>query len=222
MVKVVSFSLWGNQSKYTIGSIKNADLAKEFYPDFECWFYIHKPSVPQNIIDELAKRDNVKIFYKEGDINTSKPMMWRFEPIINQGVEVMMSRDTDTRILLREKLAVEEWLQSDKLIHIMRDHPYHNYAIQGGMWGIKQNNLCNWEEVMKNVIQASARLYDQLFVSNIIYNIYKNSAMIHASYHKYENNAKDFPIPFCKDKKFVGEYVNQDERRIPEHYNMIK
>jgi hypothetical protein len=222
MVKVVSFSLWGNQSKYTIGSIKNADLAKEFYPDFECWFYIHKPSVPQNIIDELAKRDNVKIFYKEGDINTSKPMMWRFEPIINQGVEVMMSRDTDTRILLREKLAVEEWLQSDKLIHIMRDHPYHNYAIQGGMWGIKQNNLCNWEEVMKNVIQTSARLYDQLFVSNIIYNIYKNSAMIHASFHKYENNAKDFPIPFCKDKKFVGEYVNQDESRIPEHYNMIK
>lgn len=222
MVKVVSFSLWGNESRYTIGSLKNADLAKEFYPDFECWFYIHKPSVPQNIIDELAKRDNVKIFYKEGDINTSKPMMWRFEPIINPEVEVMMSRDTDTRILLREKLAVEEWLQSDKLIHIMRDHPYHNYKIQGGMWGIKQNNLCNWEEVMKNVIQTSARLYDQLFISNIIYNIYKNSAMIHASHHKYENNSKDFPIPFCKDKKFVGEYVYQDESRVPEHYNMIK
>lgn len=222
MVKVVSFSLWGNESRYTIGSIKNADLAKEFYPDFECWFHIHKQSVPQNIIDELVKRDNVKIFYKEGDINTTKPMMWRFEPIINPEVEVMMSRDTDTRILLREKLAVEEWLQSDKLIHIMRDHPYHNYTIQGGMWGIKQNNLCNWEELMKNVIQTSSRLYDQLFVSNIIYNIYKNSAMIHASHHKYENNAKDFPIPFCKDKKFVGEYVYEDESRVPEHYNMIK
>ena len=75
---------------------------------------------------------------------------------------------------------------------------------------------------MNNVKQTSSRLYDQLFVSDIIYPIYKNTAIIHASYHRRESFAKDFPIPFCKDKKFVGEYVYADESRVPEHYNMIR
>lgn len=49
-MKVITFSLWGNQSLYLIGAIKNATLAQKFYPNFECWFYIHKETVPQNII----------------------------------------------------------------------------------------------------------------------------------------------------------------------------
>ncbi len=40
-----------------------------------------------------------------------------------------MSRDTDTRILLREKLAVDDLLKSDKLLHIMIDHLYHYFVI---------------------------------------------------------------------------------------------
>ena len=34
-MKVISFSLWGNKLMYTIGAIRNADLVKQFYPDFE-------------------------------------------------------------------------------------------------------------------------------------------------------------------------------------------
>ena len=223
MVKVISFSLWGDQKKYTIGAIKNAELSKICYPDFECWFYIHKETVPEEIIYKLSKLSNVKIIYKNGSIIESKPMMWRFEPIIDKDVdvEVMMSRDTDTRILLREKLAVDEWLKSNKLIHIMRDHPYHDYNIQGGMWGIKKNNLCDWEKLMDDVKQTSDRVYDQIFLSNVIYPIYKNYSIVHASYHRREEYALDFPIPFCKDKKFVGEYVYEDESRVKEHYDML-
>ena len=42
MLKVISFSLWGDNPTYTQGGIINAELAKIYYPDFECWFYIHK------------------------------------------------------------------------------------------------------------------------------------------------------------------------------------
>ena len=34
MKKVISFSLWGKNPTYTIGAIKNAELASQFYPDF--------------------------------------------------------------------------------------------------------------------------------------------------------------------------------------------
>ena len=35
MKKVISFSLWGDIPRYTVGAIKNADLALRFYPDFD-------------------------------------------------------------------------------------------------------------------------------------------------------------------------------------------
>ena len=36
-----------------------------------------------------------------------------------------------------EAAAVKEWLDSDKTLHAMRDHPYHGVSIMGGGWGSK-------------------------------------------------------------------------------------
>lgn len=224
MVKVISFSLWGDKPIYNIGAIKNVECAKEYYPDFECWFYVHLPSVPETTIIELQKHTNVKLIFKDGDLNTSKPRMWRFEAIDNDNVSVMLSRDTDTRILLREKLAVDEWINSDKLFHIMRDHPYHSYPIQGGMFGMKKNpkiiSLCY---LINNFKQYGDRTYDQDFLKNSIYPIVKNDAFIHSSFCKLENEITNpFPISYDAEFRFVGEYINPDETGVIEHRNMIK
>ena len=121
MKKVICFSLWGDNSTYNVGTIKNVELALHFYPDFECWVYIHKESVPKNTIETLTSLPNTKIIFKEGDLTNEdcKPRMWRFESIDDPEVEIMMSRDTDTRITLREKLAVDVWLSSNKVFHII-------------------------------------------------------------------------------------------------------
>ena len=145
IMKVISFSLWGNKPIYQVGSIRNAKQAKDFYPDFQCWFYIHEPTVPRQTIEKLQQFVNVKIIYKTGDLSKVKPAMWRFESIIHPDVELNLSRDVDTQILLREKLAVDEWIKSDKLLHIMRDHPWHKFPIQAGMFGVKKSSI-NWEE----------------------------------------------------------------------------
>lgn len=224
MKKVISFCLWGNKTKYTIGSIRNTDLAKEFYPDFECWIYIHEPTVPKEIVDQLKIKDNVKIFLRNGDLNTCKPMMWRFEPIDDEDVEIMMSRDTDTRILSREKLAVEEWLNSDKIFHIMRDHPYHSNLILGGMFGVKKNILIinNWKNLMNQFNQNNYD-YDQQFLAEFIYPKIKDNVIIHASFHKFEGSeCKNFPTDFDDSYDFVGQYVYEDESRNNEHRNIIK
>jgi len=36
MKKIISFSLWGDNPIYTQGAIRNAELAKEVYPDWVC------------------------------------------------------------------------------------------------------------------------------------------------------------------------------------------
>ena len=51
--KIISFSLWGNNPKYTIGAIRNAELAKIIYPDWMCKFFVGSDT-PVNIIDTLG------------------------------------------------------------------------------------------------------------------------------------------------------------------------
>ena len=62
-------------------------------------------------------------------------MLWRFIPVLDPSVSVMVSRDLDSRITYREQAAVEEWLESGLAFHVMRDNPHHDTEILGGMWG---------------------------------------------------------------------------------------
>ena len=220
MLKVISFSLWGDNPTYTLGSIINAELAKIYYPMFECWFYIHKESVPKDIINSLEKMDNVKIIFKFGDINTSKSRMWRFEAIDDPNVEIMMSRDTDTRFLLREKMAVDEWLKSDKLFHIMRDHQHHAYKILAGMFGTRKiPEIKSWCYEMNRFIKTDIRMYDQDFLREYVYPHIEFNSVIHASFNKFESHSKKFPIEYDSEYRFVGEYVYYDESRSQPHIN---
>lgn len=223
MKKIISFCLFGDNPTYNVGAIRNAEDAKIMYPDFECWFYIHQDTVPCETIETLKVFNNTKIFLRSGDLNTIKPMMWRFESIDDEDVEIMLSRDTDTRILMREKLAVDEWLASNTVFHIMRDHPHHNDCILGGMFGTrKMSDVPSWTAIMKTFEQTGNRDYDQVFLRDFIYPIIKNKSTIHASFHKMETNARDFPIHYAPDFRFVGEYVYHDETRSMYHIDELK
>lgn len=226
MIKVISFSLWGDMPRYTIGAIKNAELALHFYPDFECWFYIHKDTVPDVIVKKLREIKNTKIIFKDGDLNICKPMTWRFEAIDNDDVEIMMCRDTDTRILLREKLAVDEWLCSGKTFHIMRDHPHHvnvNYPIFAGMFGTRKiKNVSNWKLLLDRSNSIN-KFDDQSFLNKYIYKNIIYDCLIHSSFGGFTNeNWKPFPIPYCDKFLFVGGYVYEDETVSDTHINILK
>ena len=49
MNKIISFLSGGDNPKYTVGAIKNAELAQEIYPDWKCRFYCAS-DVPNMII----------------------------------------------------------------------------------------------------------------------------------------------------------------------------
>ncbi|QQP40602.1 Uncharacterized protein FKW44_014707, partial [Caligus rogercresseyi] len=65
------------------------------------------------------------------------PMLWRFLPVQDQEVEILFSRDLDSRITPREIHAVREFMSTNKSIHAMRDHMQHGTEILGGMWGAR-------------------------------------------------------------------------------------
>jgi hypothetical protein len=224
MKKVITFSLWGDKPAYNNGAIINAKDALQMYPDFECWFYIHTETVPKEIVETLSKMENVKLFFKTGDLAVIKPMMWRFEAIDDPEVEIMMSRDTDTRFLQREKLAVDEWVSSDAMFHIMRDHPYHDTQILGGMYGVrKMAEIPSWKSLIDPFTQWGDRNYDQYFLAHVIYPIVKEKALIHATFYRIEGDkCRFFPIEYDPEYRFVGEYIDHNEGRNDHHIEDLK
>jgi GR25 family glycosyltransferase involved in LPS biosynthesis len=222
-LKVIGFCLWGDNKNYNIGALKNAELALELYPTWECWFYIHIPTVPIYTISKLKQYPNVKIIEKTGNLHV--PRMWRFEPIDDPNVEIMISRDVDTRILLREKYAVDEWLNSGKTFHIMRDHPHHHDKILAGMFGTKKISwLPKWIEMFNNVVVGENKTiyYDQTFLREYIYPSIKHDCLVHTCFFKYEGEMwKNFPTEYI-DNHHVGEYVYADDSRCDTRSTILR
>lgn len=204
MKKIISFSLWGDNPKYILGAIKNADLALDIYPDWICRFYIGL-SVPQNIIDDLKKRKNVEvvIMNENGEWNS---MFWRFYPISEDDVEIMLSRDCDSRLSKREKICVDEFLSSEKLFHSMRDHPFHD-GIMGGMWGAKKGVLKNIKNLIYDWPKTNQWQTDQSFLNTIVFPMVSDQMLLHDSIH-----LKNIPIK-RENYEYIGEaFGGYDDR----------
>ena len=216
MKKIISFSLWGDNPKYTIGAIKNAELIDTIYPGWIGRFYCGK-SVPINIIEILKTYTNVEVIEMEENGDWSG-MFWRFYAC--EDSDVMISRDTDSRLNLREKNAVDEWLNSDKDFHIMRDHPYHNALILGGMWGVRNGILKNIVDLIKNYNKGDFWQVDQNFLREQIYPIVVNTSFVHDSYHNINSWSKNFSIERI-DQEFVGDVFDEHNQRHSQYYKLI-
>ena len=65
-------------------------------------------------------------------------------------VDVLLSRDLDSRLSFREVAAVNEWMTTEsKSIHAMRDNPAHRIGLLGASWGTdltKDNARGRWKK----------------------------------------------------------------------------
>jgi len=128
-------------------------------------------------------------------------MFWRFLAAGDENVEVMISRDTDSRLWFREKQAVEEWLNSDKDFHIMRDHRYHGVPILGGMWGARGNILKDIKILCDDFEKGDFWQVDQNFLKQIIYPMVRSQSFVHDDFF-----TKECPFPTKRNEKhFVGQ-----------------
>jgi hypothetical protein len=222
-MKVISFSLYGNNPKYTIGAIKNSELKNTFFPDWEMRVY-HNDSVPSEILKELERNEVVLINtgVDQGFCNA----MWRFAPA-SEKVECFISRDCDSRLFERDAVAVQEWLDSGKCFHIIRDHPGgHAWEISAGMWGARGCFVEDIQSKIDQYIQTSSwvndRAVDQRFLQEIIYPRALESLFVHDEYFNYEG----IGTPIKRDRKlddfaFIGEPFDENDNQLEDHRAMI-
>lgn len=213
MKKVVSFSLWGSDPKYNIGAINNSFLMKEIYPGWEAWFYCGS-SVPEITMKKLENSGAKVIKMEEPGDWTG--MFWRFLPAADPDVETMISRDTDSRISIREKLAVDEWIASGKSFHIMRDHPAHGIEMLGGMWGVRNGALKDIKELISGFTKGDFWQVDQNFLKDSVYPRARLDCHVNDEFFE----KKPFPSP-RKDLEFVGDVFDENDIRHPEHWKAL-
>jgi len=221
MKRIISFCIYGNNPKYAEAGIKNALLQPIIYPGWICRFYCDE-TVPKQVLKKLEDTGSEVIMCNDNYKGHLK-MFRRFEPLKDESIERFIVRDTDSRLNKREAAAVNEWIESGKEFHIMRDHIHHNALICGGMWGATNNFIKKEKDVFEKEVSEYIksipfeRIYtdrgmyfnsDQPFLWKYIWPKIINSHIAHIKKGVPNlfvlGNEKYFPIE-NEDGSFVGQ-----------------
>ena len=183
MKQVISYSLYGTEMRFLVGAIKNAELAQRFFPGFTSRYYYGK-SVPKWVLSTLLTFPDVELI-RVDDVENSISRTWRFMACIDTDVDVVLSRDVDSRLSIREAEAHQEFMDSNFNFHIIRDHPTgHNYVISAGMFAMKTyayGNLMHKMLLSQNF--ENTYMADQDFLRTAIYPHVMNDCLIHDEYY---------------------------------------
>ena len=186
MKQVISFSLYGKEMRFLVGAIKNAELAQRFFPGFTVRFYYGR-SVPKWVISTLLVFPHVELI-KVDDTENSIARTWRFMACTDKNVDVVLSRDVDARLSLREAEAHQEFMESGFNFHIIRDHPIgHQYLISAGMFAMK---TAAYGELMHKELLShefnDEYMADQNFLNHKIYPQIANDCLFHDEYYQFD------------------------------------
>ncbi len=178
MKKVVSFSLFGDNTIYLKGLEANLKLAEEHYSDWEIRVYTDS----RNFLKSKGRFEqrNVQIVEYKSSFN-NQGLFERFRPMFDADVDIWISRDLDSRISSREAAAVNEWLETELILHVMRDSHNHSYPVMAGMFGMRKINKLHQIQIQRKLRKyfGSEMTLDQTFLSETVWKKYKSSCLIH-------------------------------------------
>lgn len=227
MSNIISFSLWGSNPKYTIGAIKNAQLAPIVYPNFQCRFYFDN-LVPSTILNRLEDL-NCQLIPMNKICSDASGMFYRFKAL--EDSDIVLIRDTDSRFNHREKHCVDEWLNSNKLYHTIKDHIYHNCSmVMPGLMGFKKSTI-DFASLINNFVSSSQKTplrygCDYFFFSEI-WQLIKNDIFVHDSFFgkgqkiNFKREESNFNL-FCGESFDEKDIPNEQHREVLKNYLGIK
>ena len=123
---------------------------------------------------------------------------------------VILSRDTDSRLSLREKELIDNWLETEYNYMIIRDHDAHyEFPILAGMWG-KKNILMDisLKDAMQEYMSVKQYLVDQFYLRDKVWPAIMNDTAIYGVKEvDWMRETYDF-----ENNNFIGQtYTENDE-----------
>lgn len=172
MKKIISISVWGNNPRYIVGAHRQVQLAQKYLPDWDFRIYTDNPS-------------NFKALHQTQIVKCDNPVQgayWRFFAMFDDVYDVVASRDADSRVTLRECKAMQEFCDSDKIFHVIRDHESHlQFPIMAGLFACK-GSLPSFikEEMLAYMSKHTQYLSDQNFLRDFVWRQVKDRTLIHS------------------------------------------
>jgi hypothetical protein len=215
--KYISFSLWGTSKLYCLGAIENIELAKQFYPDFICRFYVAKNCPALSILQKLDCE--VVVMPEINGIDRTKEeewkwqkehvaMFWRYFIIDELGEkDVVIFRDCDSRITARESDVVYNWISGqDEIALVIAENASHkNSFAMGGMWGIFGGILTNVVQSIEDWVQYYKQWNHPWIFVDLEYNTNILGPLI-GNYTRFVGYGSNNPLPNLKEgERFIGD-----------------
>ena len=128
--------------EYLIGLRYNVKAAEKWFPDWELRLYIDK-SVQNNLvlksfvqkIATSSKTHPIQLIQCRDGLN---PMVERYRPLVDQTIDVCITRDVDSILSKSDMEKVESWLMDDNSdVLRYREHKQSENGGMGGGIGIK-------------------------------------------------------------------------------------
>jgi hypothetical protein len=205
MTNYVSFSLYGKENIYNLGAIENVKLCRTIYPGWVPVVYVDEV-VPPCVSNDLIK-NGALVIHGSPELSSNK-RTWRFAASLIKDAEKVIFRDADSRISFRERACVDSWLQSDKALHVMRDHPHHANWIMAGMFGVDARAAGRY---LAGILETGRGIEvgeDQKLLAKNLYPFLRKQSLVHDSFFRRETWATPFPTP-REGGQFVGEIIDE-------------
>ena len=207
--KVVSVSLFGNKEKYLRGADKLTDSIQKTLPEWKIVFFVGN-SVPQRIKESLESRNATLVMVDEPE-NLSATA-WRFRVGELGNPDWVIFRDSDSIVSSREARAITQWVESGRVAHIIRDHPFHSSKILAGLWGLRPKEAEWFAREVRDFDFLDTYGSDQDFLADRIYPKISKTSLVHASFHRHEHPSQlaDFTIGSSRIGPFCGESITEN------------
>ncbi|MEI7712573.1 MAG: tetratricopeptide repeat protein [Rhodospirillales bacterium] len=132
---VISYCLWGNEPRYYVPLLENARIQPHLFPSWTIRLY-HDASVDTGYLTQLRTLgvDSRPMALPPG-VTPHRRLLWRFAAAADPEVHRFLIRDADSLLSVKERVAVDAWLQSGYRFHAMRDWFTHTDLLLAGLWG---------------------------------------------------------------------------------------
>ena len=180
---VIAYCLWGGDARYLVPLSENVRIAPHLFPGWTIRLY-HDSSVPQPYLLELAGRGvQLRTMVLPPNLPVHRKLLWRFEVIADPTVRRFLIRDANSLLTVKERVAVDAWLQSRYWFHTMRDWYTHTDLLLAGMWGGVGNVLPGTAQLMHayTAWRVENNHVDQDVLSETVWPTIRAHCLIHDS-----------------------------------------
>ena len=216
--RLISFSLYGTDARYLDAVKPVVEDVHTFFPGYTPRIYVSQ-EIEEGLIHQL-KDMGAEIIHKERKYHADG-MFWRFLAVGDPEAEIVLVRDVDSRMGLRDQQANDAWLASGKDFHIIRDHEYHRKEIMGGLWACRGEKILHIEQLIANWKYKTFYGNDQIFLAVKVYPWIRNHAYIQSDINIFRGEEVHPCPPFIIENEIIlclgGHPSMTSAREIAEH-----